>query len=142
MPLASAAMLIANRLVPAATAERASWEIGVFCAVWILASLYAAIPAVRSRGWGHFFALNAIAFVLIPLVNLATAPQSHLFATIARGDWALASVDLTALGLSVAFAWLARRSFAKARQPAPARPARGRAVRDGAAINDTAVADH
>ncbi|MGJ7904492.1 PepSY-associated TM helix domain-containing protein [Lysobacter sp. 1R34A] len=142
MPLASAAMLIANRLIPAATAERASWEIGVFCAVWIVASLYAAIPAVRSRGWGHFFALNAIAFALIPLVNLTTAPQSHLFATIARGDWALASVDLTALVLSVAFAWLARHSFVKARQSAPVRSARGRAARDDAAINDTAVADH
>ena len=89
----------------------------MFCAVWIAASLYAAIPAVHRRGWGRFFAINAVAFALIPLVNLATAPNSHLLATVARGDWALAAVDLTALALGAGFAVLARHSFVKARRP-------------------------
>lgn len=121
LPLGCAAMLIANRVLPAGLAERASWEIGVFCALWALAALYAAIPSVRKQGWGRYFGLNAIALAAIPLVNLATAPNSHLFASIARGDWALAAVDLTALGLALGFAVLALRARAAARRPAPER---------------------
>ena len=117
MPLGCAALLIANRLVPADAVARASWEIGAFCAVWILAALYACLPSVRKAGWGRYFALNAIALTAIPLVNLATAPKGHLFASLARGDWALAAVDLSALGLALAFAVLALRSRAAARRP-------------------------
>lgn len=140
LPLASAAMVIANRLIPAEIAQRASAEITVFCAVWILATLYAAIPAVYKRGWGRFFAINAVAFALIPLVNLATAPNSHLLATVARGDWSLAAVDLTAFALGAGFALLARNSFVKARQPAVERKPR-RAERGNGSGNQPALAD-
>ncbi len=124
MPLASTAMVIANRLIPADAAARADAEITVFCAVWIAATLYAAVPAVRKRGWGQFFAMNAAALALVPLVNFATAPNSHLVATMARGDWTLAAVDLTAFALALGFAALARNSFVKARQLAPERKPR------------------
>ncbi|MBT2745486.1 MULTISPECIES: PepSY-associated TM helix domain-containing protein [unclassified Lysobacter] len=138
LPLASAAMAIGNRLIPADLAARANAEIAVFCAVWIAATLYAAIPAVHKRGWGRFFAINAGAFALIPLVNFATAPNSHLFATIGRGDWSLAAVDLTALALAAGFAALARHSFVKARRPVEARkPHRD----DRAGANQPALAD-
>lgn len=135
LPLASAAMVVGNRLIPADAAARSSAEIAVFCAVWIAASLFAAIPAVHRRGWGPFFALDAAAFALVPLANVATAPNSHLLATVARSDWALAAVDLTALALALGFALLARRSFAKARQPAPERGPRR--DRPGAPADDT-----
>ncbi|MGH8078992.1 MAG: PepSY domain-containing protein, partial [Lysobacter sp.] len=138
LPLASAAMVISNRLIPADLAARANTEITVFCAVWIAASLYAAVPAVHKRGWGQFFAINAVAFALIPLVNLATAPNSHLIATIARGDWTLAAVDMTALALASGFALLARRSFVKARQPVEARKPRRESRADA---NQPALAD-
>lgn len=128
LPLASAAMVIANRLIPADAVARSSAEIAVFCAVWIAATLYAAVPAVHKRGWSRFFALNAAAFALVPLVNLATAPNSHLFATIARGEWALAAVDLTALALAASFALLARHGWIKARRPTPAPSRRERAA--------------
>ncbi|RDZ29125.1 PepSY-associated TM helix domain-containing protein [Lysobacter silvisoli] len=134
MPLASAAMVIGNRLIAADAAGRSGAEIAVFCAVWIAASLYAAIPAVHRRGWGRWFGLNALAFAAIPLVNLATAPNSHLLATLGRGDWALAAVDLTALGLGAGFAALAWRSYAKARQPQDARASRRRERAGGPAL--------
>ncbi|WP_082611346.1 PepSY-associated TM helix domain-containing protein [Lysobacter sp. Root916] len=133
MPLGCVAMLIANRVLPAGLAERASWEIGAFCAAWIAAALYALIPSVRRRGWGRYFALNAIALAALPLVNLATAPKSHLFATLARGDWALAAVDLTALALALGFALLALRARAAARLPV-SEPARVRGGKRRAAL--------
>lgn len=137
MPLASAAMVIANRLIPAGVAERSAAEITVFCVVWILATLFAAIPAVyRHNGWGRFFAANAVVFWLIPLVNFATAPNSHLIATLSRGDGALAAVDLTAMGLGTGFALLARHAFVKARQPAPARKARRQETGNAPALAD------
>ena len=43
--------------------------------------------------------------------------DGSLLATVARGDWALAAVDLTALALGAGFAVLARHSFVKARRP-------------------------
>ncbi|MBW8808455.1 MAG: PepSY domain-containing protein, partial [Lysobacter sp.] len=83
---------------------------------------------------------DAVAFALIPLVNLATSPNSHLLATIARGDWSLAAVDLTALALGAGFALLARNSFVKARQPIVERKPR-RAERGNESGNQPALAD-
>ncbi|MGO4774227.1 hypothetical protein AB4084_01635, partial [Lysobacter sp. 2RAB21] len=69
---------------------------------------------------------------------IATAPNSHLFATIGRGDWSLAAVDLTALALAAGFAALARHSFVKARLPVEARKPRRN---DRAGANQPALAD-
>lgn len=112
MPLACACVLIANRLLPAAFEARAQWEATAFCVVWAATALYGLLYA---RGWRGLFALTAVALGAIPLVNLATAPQSHLGASLARGDWTLAAVDLTVLALASGFAWLAHRAARRER---------------------------
>jgi len=123
MPLASAALLLANRLLPATLPERAAAEITVFCAVWALATVWGAWRTRQGLGWRDLFGLTALALFALPWVNLATTTHSHLLATIPRGERSLAAVDLSALAFAAAFAWLARRSAVRARagasQPVP-----------------------
>ncbi|WP_332747109.1 PepSY-associated TM helix domain-containing protein, partial [Hydrogenophaga sp.] len=110
MPLACVAMLLANRLLPDMPAQRPTAEIAVFCTVWLAAALWGAWRTRSGCGWRDLFAATAAALVALPLVNVATAPQSHLLATLPRGEWALAAVDLTALAFAALFAWLAQRA--------------------------------
>lgn len=115
MPLACASLLLANRLLPTDLAQRAQAEVTVFCAVWLLAALWGAWRTRAGRGWRELFAATAFALAAIPLVNFATAPDSHLLATLGRGEYALAAVDLTAIALAIGFGWLARRDACRQR---------------------------
>jgi hypothetical protein len=65
------------------------------------------------------------------VANLLATDASHLFATLPRGDWSLAAVDLVAIALAAGFAWMARRA---ARSPFRVRaPAlKARALGEGA----------
>jgi len=112
MPFAVAVMLIANRLLPATLPMRATAEIQAFFAAWILAGLYGAWRDRAGSGWRDLYALTALALAALPIVNLLTTTDSHLLATITRGAWSLAAVDLVALGCAGMFAWLARRTHA------------------------------
>lgn len=127
MPLAVAAMLLANRLLPQGLADRAGAEARVFFAAWIAAALWGAVRDRAGLGWRELFAATAAAMAAIPAVSFATAPQSHLGATLARGEWSLAAVDLVALGFALLFAWLARKAQARVRLSAQAAPAQGAA---------------
>lgn len=122
MPIAIAAMLLGNRLLPASTSGRAAAEITVFCAAWIAAALWGAWRARRGGAWRELFRVAAVAFGAIPLVNLATTERSHLLATLPRGEWALAAVDLLAIALALGFAAMAARA-APARDDASAHAA-------------------
>lgn len=108
MPLACVSLLLANRLLPATLPDRAAAEVAVFCTVWAGAAVYGAWRS-RRGGWRRLFGAIALALAALPLVNAATAPRSHVLATLARGEVALAAVDLTALALATGFAWLALR---------------------------------
>ncbi|WP_298577862.1 PepSY-associated TM helix domain-containing protein [uncultured Luteimonas sp.] len=110
MPLACATMLVANRLLPATLADRAGAEVAVFWSAWAVAAAWGAIRERGGRGWRDLFAATAAIMLAIPVANLLTAPHSHLLATVARGDWALAAVDLVAAGCALAFAALARQA--------------------------------
>lgn len=116
MPFACAAMLVANRVLPASLDDRAGAEVVAFTLAWIAAAAWGAVRDRQGHGWRDLFAATALAMAAIPVVNFATASQSHLVATLARGDWALAAVDLVATGFALAFAALARKA---ARRPAP-----------------------
>ncbi|WP_339828392.1 PepSY-associated TM helix domain-containing protein [uncultured Arenimonas sp.] len=109
MPLAVAAMAVANRLLPWDLADRRAAEITLFCIAWLLAAGWGAWRDRRGRGWRDLYVGTAVLLLLVPVVNLVTTPASHLLATLPQGEWALAAVDLTALALGLAFAWLARR---------------------------------
>jgi hypothetical protein len=121
MPVAVAAMLIANRLVPAATPGRARAEIGVFLTAWVATAAWCAWRDRGGRGWRDAFRLAAAGFAAVPLVNFATTGLSHLGSTLPRGDWALAGVDLVALAFACGFGWMAARLATPS--PAAATPA-------------------
>lgn len=121
MPLACVALLLANRLLPATLAQRSQAEITVFFAVWLAAALWGIARTRSGRAGRDLFAATAVALFALPWVNLATAPQSHLLATLPRGDWGLAAVDLGALALAGVFAWLARRAGSRHALAVPAR---------------------
>lgn len=110
MPLACAAMLLANRLLPPTLADRAAAEVTVFCATWALAAAWGIARVGGGLAWRDLFAATALVALAIPLANLLVTRESHLLATLPRGEWALASVDLLALGFGIGFLALARRA--------------------------------
>lgn len=120
MPIGVAAMLLGNRLLPAALPDRAAAEITVFCAAWALAAAWGAVRGRNGRAWRELFAVSASLFAAVPVINALTTERSHLLATLPRGDWALAAVDLAALAFAIGFALMAARR-APARADAPAR---------------------
>ena len=111
LPLASLALLWGNRLIPATVPERAVAEGWVFVVAWLLIALWAVLRREQSRRLlrGQLL-LGAVLALGLPLLNGLTS-DGHLAASLARGDWALASVDLflTAVGLVCALcAWRLR----------------------------------
>ncbi|WP_374605384.1 PepSY-associated TM helix domain-containing protein [Arenimonas sp.] len=109
MPLAVAAMAVANRLLPWELGERRAAEIAVFCLAWLVAAAWGAWRDRRGRGWRDLYAGTAALLLALPVLNLLTTPAGHLLATLPRGDGALAAVDLAVIALGLAFAWLGRR---------------------------------
>src|SRR5690606_5767903 len=94
MPLAVAAMVVANRLLPWDLADRRAAEITLFCVAWLLAAGWGAWRDRRGLGWRDLYTATSLLLLALPLVNLLTTPRSHLLATLPQGNWALAGVDL------------------------------------------------
>ncbi|WP_353252712.1 PepSY-associated TM helix domain-containing protein [Salinisphaera sp. PC39] len=118
--LATAAMLAANRLLPADMAGRAAAEVWVFFGAWGASLLFGLWRPGLTNLRRQLQAL-ALLSLSLPLLNAATTGD-HLAATLWRGDWVVAGVDLCCLA-ATAMAWLGAR-----RLPAPvsgpvARPA-------------------
>jgi len=113
-PAAMVGFLWANRLLPVMMADRADAEVNVMFLVWgaLLIHAFARMP---SRAWVEQLGLTAALLLALPLFDMA-ATSKGLPATIASGDWTLAGVDLTLLGLGLAYARIAgavhRRSHA------------------------------
>lgn len=126
MPLACVAMLWGNRLLPVDLDDRAAVEIRVFCVCWVLAAAWALLRLRRGQPWRELYAATALLLLGLPVINALTAPHSHLVATLMRGDWSLAAVDLVALVVGGAYVWLARRNAgAGVRVSVPAQRAQG-----------------
>ncbi|MBA1272246.1 PepSY-associated TM helix domain-containing protein [Stutzerimonas azotifigens] len=108
LPLASLALLWGNRLIPSTLAERAVAEGWVFVGAWLLVALWAVLRRQHSRRLlRDQLVLGAVLALGLPVINGLTG-DGHLAASLARADWALASVDLflIAAGLICAFyAW-------------------------------------
>ena len=85
----------ANRLLPIDMEARAAWEVHCLFLAWGLALVHA-IARRRERAWVEQCAACAVVFLGLPILNALTT-STHLGETIARGDWALAGFDLTAL---------------------------------------------
>ncbi len=106
MLLATLALLVANRLLPADLAQRASWEEGVFWSAWLLAFVHAAArsapaqqariaPAWREQCW----AVVPLAVAAVVLNWITTG--DHLLKTVGDGYWPVAGFDLALSGVAV-----------------------------------------
>ena len=104
LPIALAAYFWANRLLPLSLAERAAWEVDLLFLAWLWSLAWALLRPLR-QGWVELSALAAASLAAVPLINVLTTDR-HLGVTLVHGDWRLAAVDLTLLGLGLLFAVL------------------------------------
>ena len=109
MPFAIAAMLLANRLLPADMPARAQAEITVFCLAWLAALLWAALRWRPGLAWRDLYAATAALLLAIPMLNFALTEHSHLLASMASGNTTLAVIDSVLLVAGAAFALMAWR---------------------------------
>lgn len=107
LPVAMAAYLWANRLLPIGLEQRAQWEMHVLFLAWLAMFVHAACMPPQ-RGWSVQAWLAAIGFGALPLLNFFTTDR-HLGRSLAAGDWVMAGFDLGALALGMALAAWAHR---------------------------------
>ncbi|CAD5108120.1 PepSY-associated TM helix domain-containing protein [Zestomonas carbonaria] len=132
LPLASLALLWGNRLLPAGMAERAVAEGWVFVGSWILLALWAVLRRNQPRNLRRDqLALGALLALGLPLLNWLTTADGHLGASLVRGDWALAGVDLALLLTGVLCALFAWRAAQPQAQVAKAPRARRQLAEEG-----------
>ena len=121
-PIGLAAYFLANRVLPLHLLERADREVDCLFIAWGCVLLYALVRPVR-RAWIELCILGALAFASVPVVSAALTGR-NLFASLARGDWTYAAVELMQLAAAAGFALIAWK-VSRAR-PAAQRPARRR----------------
>jgi uncharacterized iron-regulated membrane protein len=121
MLIATLSMLVANRLLPEDLPARDAWEKGVFWYAWLAAGLHAfwRTRAVRAGltapAWREQCVVVAALALAAPLLNWMTTGD-HLLATMGKGYWPVAGVDLAMLvvGAVAAVAAVRLRSRAQA----------------------------
>jgi uncharacterized iron-regulated membrane protein len=102
LPVAIAAYLWANRLLPTGMEGRAQWELHALFAVWLLSFVYAACAA-PAQSWRWLAWCAALGFGLLPLLNAATSDR-NLLQSLAAGDAVMAGMELGFIALGLAFA--------------------------------------
>jgi uncharacterized iron-regulated membrane protein len=107
LPLAMAAFLWGNRLLPVGMTGRADWEIHLFFIVWALALAYAALRPPK-QAWIELLWASCAALAGLPLMNTLT--QRGLPGSLLSGDWVFAGFDLSLLAFAILAAILARRT--------------------------------
>jgi hypothetical protein len=117
LPLACAAYLAANRLLPTQWPDRPDAELACFFAAWGLALAW----ALGSRllrphlwGWPVLMGLAGALWAALPLISAFTTP-AHLGRTLAQGAWPWALADLAFACTGLALLGVARKL-----RPAPA----------------------
>jgi hypothetical protein len=123
MLLATAALLVGNRLLPETLPDRRFWEESCFWLAWCAAAIHAAWRAGGGqlvRAWSEQCRALAV-LASIAVVANAWTTGDHLLATLARGYWPVAGVDLMLLGTALCAALvsvrLARRERASVGAP-------------------------
>lgn len=129
--LATLAMLVANKLLPAALAGRAGAEQAVFFAAWALALCHAIARAFfvpgrdglrcawREQAWA------CAVLALLAVVSNGVVTGDYLFAALAQGRLAVAGTDLVLLATAVLAVAAGRRLGARAGSVPVAAPALG-----------------
>lgn len=107
LPIGIAAYFWANRVLPLEITDRADWEVHIMFLTWLIMLVHALLrPA--GRAWAEQFAVAALAFGLLPVLNFITTDR-HLGQSLAAGDWVFAGFDLTVLAIGLLSGWAARR---------------------------------
>ncbi|WP_394234388.1 PepSY-associated TM helix domain-containing protein [Pseudomonas anguilliseptica] len=110
LPLASLALLWANRLLSQSLEWRVSAEAWVFVLSWLLVAVLALLWRGQPRRMARLLWIVASVLALgLPLLNGWSTDNGHLLASLGRDDWALAGIDLTLLFAGLVCAGLAWR---------------------------------
>ncbi len=113
MLIATAAMLVGNRLLPETLPTRADWEQRIFWFAWLAALIHAAWrsapvqSAMTSPAWREQCWALVVLCIAAPVLNWITTGD-HLLRTLSEGYWPVAGFDL-ALLLTAATAFYAAR---------------------------------
>jgi hypothetical protein len=116
LPLAIAAYLLANRLLPLEMPGRPDAELSCFFGTWALALLLGLIRPMR-QGWALVLGMAATAYLLLPLVNALTT-STHLGISLPAMDWSWAGMDLSFAAMGLMLAALTRHLLQRRPQPA------------------------
>ena len=114
MLLATLAMLILNRALPADLAQRGEWQAYGFWAAWLVAlghAFWRTAPVAQARiapAWREQCVGVAALAVLAVLLNWATTGD-HLLKTLGQGYWPVAGLDLALLASAAIALFAARR---------------------------------
>ena len=114
MVIATATMLVGNRLLPTDLPLRGDWEERIFWAAWLIALLHAAwrsapvAQAKPSPAWREQCWTIALLCVAAPILNWLTTGD-HLFKTLTEGYWPVAGLDLALLSVATLAVYAARR---------------------------------
>ncbi len=130
MVIASIAMLVANRLLPADLVGKGQWEMNIFWWSWLAALIHAgwrsapvakamSNPAWREQCW--VIALLAVAAVIL---NWVTTGDNLIKTIFTDTYWAVAGVDLSLLATAVIAIWSARKLKQHADAPVEINPRR------------------
>lgn len=105
LPVAIAVYFWANRLLPVGMAQRTDWEIRSFFIAWLLCLIH---PLFRrhKQAWLDQLWVGAALFACLPLFS-AGLEHSHLLASLVRGQWLLAGMDLTLLASALVLGYAA-----------------------------------
>lgn len=105
--VAIAAFFWANRLLPVMLPARALWEVRCLFIVWFLCLVQSVLRSDSRLAWKEQLYIAAFLLGFLPLLNGLTS-QSHLLATVPKGQWAVVGVDLTAVAAGMLLGWVAR----------------------------------
>ena len=114
MLVATATLLVANRLLPLDLPARGDWEQRIFWYTWLATLLHGAWrsapvrSALISPAWREQCWMLAALCAAAPVLNWITTGD-HLLKTIAAGYWPVAGFDLALLTTAALTAWAARR---------------------------------
>jgi uncharacterized iron-regulated membrane protein len=121
--VAAVFLLLVNRLLPEHLSQRANWEEAAFWCAWLLAFVHAAwrsatrAPTRTCPAWREQCLAIAVLAIAAVLANWITTGD-HLLATLGRGYWPVAGLDIALLAAGAIAATAAAHLWRRARASA------------------------
>lgn len=95
LPVALPVYFLANRLLPAAQADRSEMEVALLFSAWLIAILVACVLQTR-KAVLCLSVVGTALYALVPVLGATTAPR-HLFNVQLHQDWIFAGFEITAV---------------------------------------------